>query len=269
MKLRMLTLIAALVVLAGCRDRLQPDQLPTPASISGLETALPLTQNAPPPPFNGEVRAFDRIDNNLNELAGGRYVVELTFTGVYAGTDRTADATARAEVTFDQISSARRVLVQTTGALLNADTRESLVEGVRLGPDAFLVRDGVCLTGAGDDARLAASLSAGQLIGGAVVMRPAGGRATINGEDVYRFTFDEADWLFPAVQRGDTTQVAIESFEVWLSPAKEAVVRYHMNFAVQDAVIFGNPQAVTGRVLVRYDAYELDAPVNITVPFGC
>lgn len=269
MKMRLFAACLGLFVLAGCRERLQPDQLPTSASISGLETAIPLTQNAPPPPFNGEVRAFDRIDNNLNELAGGRYVVELTFSGVYAGTDRVADASARAEVSFDQVGSARRVLVQTTGALLNNNAEESLVEAVRLGPDAFLLRDDVCLTGAGEDARLAASLNAGQLIGGASVMRPAGERATINGEDVYRFTFDEADWLFPAVQRGDSTQVAIESFEVWLSPDNEVVVRYHMNFSVQDAVIFGNPQAVTGRVLVRYDAYELDEPVNITVPFGC
>ncbi len=272
---RALPLTRSLIILtlpfmfSACRERLSPDQIPTQADFVALATALPLTQNAPPPPFDGEVSRFENIDNGLNELAGGRYVVQLNFDGVYAGTERSADASAGAEIQFDQLSSARRVQVTTEGSLINRDASAASYEAVQLGPDAFLVRDGVCTTGNSESAQAAAELSAGALIGGASPVQPAGRRATINGEEVYLFTFDQDALNFPAVRLGDNGRMTIESAEMWISPVRGAVIRYYMNLFVENTIVFNLSQPVTGNITVRYDAYELGAPVNITVPFGC
>ncbi len=267
--IRLLTPLVLLLVPGACRERLTPDQIPTQADFVALATALPLTQNAPPPPYDGEVTRFEEVDNGLNELAGGRYTVQLSFDGVFAGSERSADASAGAEVQFDQLSSARRVQVTTEGNLIGQDENEISYEAVQLGPDAFLVRDDICQSGADDAAQAAAELTAGALIGGASPVQPAGRRATINGEEVYLYTFDESALNFPAVRLGDNGSMTIDSAEIWIAPARNAVIRYYMNLSVENAIVFNISQPVTGSITVRYDAYELGTPVNITVPFGC
>ena len=86
------------------------------------------------------------LTNHLSDLAGWRYVVQLDFDGTFANTPRTTSASAQAEVSFNQLGSARRVVLSTTGELIgqNGDTG---YEAVRLGPDTFLVRGGACLGG--------------------------------------------------------------------------------------------------------------------------
>lgn len=261
-------LLGAIVFLTACTSRGQrPEDLPTRAVIEDLVTGIPLTQFAPPPPFDQPQTRFDRIDNGLTTLENWRYVVGLEFSGVYTGTDREVTAAARAEVMFNQLGSARRVLFQTSGTLFTG--AESAYEAVRLGPDAFLVRDGACLGSAGTDAEVAADLRAGDLIGGIARAEPAGARATINGEDVYRYAFAPDALTVSAIRLGDNARLTLEASELWIAPARGAVVRFYADLAVENVALFDRAQLVTGRASLRYDLYEVGTPVNLTVPFGC
>src|SRR5664279_5479180 len=118
-EIRLLKRLCALVLLiaaAACTPRgLQPQDIPTRASISDLSTSQPLTENAPPPPYNGTVTAFSSVDNGLADLSGWRYVVQLDFVGVFASTPRAANASAQEEVSFNQLGSAWHLLVNTSG----------------------------------------------------------------------------------------------------------------------------------------------------------
>ncbi|MBK8022822.1 MAG: hypothetical protein IPK19_15655 [Chloroflexi bacterium] len=105
---------------------------------------------------------------------------------------RQTSASARAEVWFNQLASARRVNLSTTGELIG-QSENSAYEAVRLGPDSFLVRDGACLVGAQGDAQTTADLRAGSLVGGVRQATPGGRQAVINGQMVYPFSFTEAD----------------------------------------------------------------------------
>lgn len=261
-----LTLIG---LLAGCGGRGQrPEDLPTPVDLDAMATALPLTQNAPPTPYNNDVTAFEQIDNRLNELPGWRYVVEMEFTGVFARTPRQTQATARAEVWFNQFASARRVLLNTSGELIGRE-EDTGYEAVRLGPDAFLVQGNTCLSNAGTDAEIAADLRAGDLVGGVRRAVPAGRRATLNGEDVWLYSFAPEDLVLPSVRLADGGTMTVASSELWIAPARNAVVRFWANIDLENAVLLDRQLPVTGRLILRYDLYDVGTAVNITVPFGC
>lgn len=262
-------ILLLILTLAACDGRGQrPEDLPTQASVEGAATALPLTQFAPPTPYNRPVTAFDHVDNRLNELPGYRYVVQLEFDGVFARTPREANASARAEVWFNQVASARRVILNTSGELIG-QSENNVYEAVRLGPDAFLLRDGLCLSGAGDAAETAADLSAGTLVGGVTNAQPGGRRATINGEESYYYTFDPADLRLPALRAADDGRITAQSGELWIAPARNAVTRFYLNLEVENVVIFDRQLPVTGTVAIRYDLYDAGTAFNITVPFGC
>lgn len=266
---RLAVVLLAILILTACTGRGQrPEDVPTQASVEGVATSLPLTQFAPPTPYNRPVTAFASVDNRLNELAGYRYVVQLEFNGVFARTPRETSATAQAEVWFNQVASARRVILSTSGELIG-QTENNSYEAVRLGPDAFLVRDGLCLTGAANAAETAAALSAGALVGGVSTATPGGRRATINGEDSYYYSFDPADLVLPALRVGDGGSITYQSGELWITPAKNAVTRFYLNLDVDNVVIFDRQLPVTGTVLIRYDLYDAGNAFNITVPFGC
>ncbi len=206
--------ILLLVLLAACNTSrgLEPQDIPTLANFNEVATTLPLTQNAPPPPINGLVTDFSAIDAHLPDLSGWRYIVQLEFNGVFARTPRQATASAQAQVWFNQLASARRVQLTTSGELIG-QTENNSYEAVRLGPDAFLVRGGSCLTNAPNAAQTAADLQAGQLVGGVRQAMPGGKRATINGIDVYAFTFAESDLILPSIRIGDGGSVKLSSGE--------------------------------------------------------
>ncbi len=258
-----------LIALAACTTPrgLQPQDIPTRASLSDLATALPLTQNAPPAPYNGTVTTFTNVDNLLNDLPGWRYVVQLDFEGIFANTPRQANASARAEVSFNQLASARHILVSTSGELIG-QPEDSSTEAVQLGPDAFLVRSGTCAKNT-PDAKTAADLRAGELVGGVSRAEPGGQHATINGEDVYLFNFTSDDLILPSIHVGDNGSVHLNSGEMWISPTHNAVVRFYLNLDVTNVVIFDRQLPVTGQVLMRYDLYDIGNAFNITTPFGC
>ncbi|MCB9452541.1 MAG: hypothetical protein H6672_13980 [Anaerolineaceae bacterium] len=261
-------ILVLLLLLAGCNSQRGQDlnTIPTQAEFDPLATAQYLTQNAPPPEYRGAV-AFPEVDANLNRLSGWRYLVQLEFAGVFAGTTEETFANATAEVWFNQLGSARRVLVETTGELLGRE--DNAFEAVRLGPDAFLVRDGVCLGTAGDDAATAADLRAGLLVGGANSAQPTGLRATINGRDAWQYRFTAADLNLPAIKLVDEGFMTLEGGEMWVSPEDNAVIRFYVNLNVSNAVIFDRQLPVTGQVLLRYDLFDIGVVPNITVPFGC
>lgn len=263
-------LALALLAAAGCRSQrnVTPAVVPTMASLDALATAQPLTQNAPPPPYNTEQTRFVRLDDGLNQLAGARYIVQLRFDGAYAETGQQVSASAQADVTLDQLTSARRVLLTTQGSLIG-QPENTHFEAVRLGGDAFLVRDGVCLSGDRDDARAAAGLSAGELIGGVVRAVPAGRQAVINGEQVYAYAVAPEDLALASVKLGDGGGLQVDSAELWIAPERNAVVRFYVNLTVENAIVFDRPSPVSGAVLLRYDAYDLGQPNNISIPFGC
>lgn len=262
-------LLALLILLlAGCNSQRGQglETIPTLAEFDPLATAQYLTENAPPPEYRNAV-AFPQVDSGLNLLPGWRYVVQLEFEGVFAGTTTTAFANATAEVWFNQLGSGRRVLVTTTGELLGRE--DNAFEAVRLGPDAFLVRDGVCLGAAGEDAATAADLRAGLLVGGASTAQPTGLRATINGQDAWQYRFSAADLNLPSIRLVDEGQLTLEGGEMWVAPEHNAVIRFYVNLDVNNAVIFDRQLPVSGQVLLRYDLFDIGVVPNITVPFGC
>jgi hypothetical protein len=230
-----------------------------------VATAQYLTQNAPPPEFRGPV-SFPEVDAGLAELEGGRYQVQLEFNGVFARTPRETSANATAEVWFKQLGSARRVVVTTSGELLGKEN--NAFEAVRLGPDAFMVRENTCIKG-GMDAVTAADLRAGRLVGGVNHATPTGLRATVNGEDVWQYTFTTADLNLPSIHLADDGAIESTGGEFWVAPKHNAVIRFYVNLNLTNAIIFDRELPVSGTVILRYDLYDINHPANITVPFGC
>ena len=268
--LRLLALMALLVFVGtACRSqRGGPEVAPTVASLDALATALPLTQNAPPTPWNRPQTRFARIDDGLGALPGAQYTVLLQFDGTVTETGQPVNVAAQAEVTLDQLTSARRVLLSTQGELIG-QPENSRFEAVKLGNDAFLVRDGVCLSGGGPDAQAAATLNAGDLVGGLLETVPAGRQTVLNGETVYAYTVSPDQLRLPALQTGDNSRVTLDSAELWISPERGVAVRFYANLTVGNVTLLGQPAPVSGALLLRYDASALGQPNNISIPFGC
>ncbi len=262
-------LLGMVLALAACTSGrgLTPNDLPPTVDIDAVATTLPLTENAPPPGFR-EAVAFERVDANLRLLPGWRYEVLLSFDGVFSQTTRPTTAEVRAEVQFNQIGSSRRVIVESSGELLRQPEGASY-EAVRLGPDAFLVREQVCLGAANGDAETAASLTAGDLIGGVRDAVPTGDRQILHGEDVWKYSFAPQALNLPSVRFAEDTVITRLTGELWVAPAHNAVVRYWLTMDIENARLLSSELPVTGTVVMRYDLYEVGQVPNITVPFGC
>lgn len=258
--------ILLLLLLAACTGRRgqQLANVPTLAAPADAATAQYMTENAPPPGFREEI-AFPEVDQRLAELEGWRYVVVLEFDGIFARTPRETTASARAEVWYNQLASARRVVVETSGELIGQEENTSF-EAVRLGPDAFMVRDSTCNTGA--DAETAADLRAGLLVGGVNRAVPTGLRATLNGEDAWQYRFEQEDLNLPSIRLAENGTLTANG-EIWIAPEHNAVVRFYVNLDVENAFIFDRQLPVSGQVILRYDLYDVGVEPSLTVPFGC
>lgn len=265
----LLLLALAAALLAGCANSRRGQRLediPTIASVDALATAVIQTENAPPEGFRGPV-SFPVVDQNLQLLPGWHYTVRLEFTGTFNAVARETSASANAEVWYNQLGSARRVVVSTSGELLGSESSTSY-EAVQLGPDAYLVEDGVCLANAGEDAEVAAGLTAGELVGGVTHAVPVGRRAVLNGVESYLYSFTAEDLNLPSItlEDGGTLQA---TGELWVAPAHNAVVRFYATLDLTNARIFGRALPVDGRVIIRYDLSDVGETFNITQPFGC
>jgi hypothetical protein len=98
---------------------------------------------------------------------------------------------------------------------------------------------------------------------------PAGRRATLNGEEVWLYSFAPEDLVLPSVRLADGGTMTVESSELWIAPARNAVVRFWANIDLENAVLLDRQLPVTGRLILRYDLFDVGTAVNITVPFGC
>ncbi len=256
-----------LLLLAGCDRRGDtPESLPTPVDPLSVATSQFMTQGAPPEGFRGPL-SLPRIDDYLEALSGWHYTVELEFDGTFAGTPRPTRASATADVWFNQLGTARRVIVTTAGELIGKREDDSF-EAVRLGPDSFLVRNNICLT-EGDDPQTAANLDAGRLVGGVTRALPSGHQAVINDEQVWRYDFAPTDLTLPAIRLQENGSIDLTGSELWFSPARNAAIRFYLTFTVENAIIFDRQLPVSGQVIVRYDLLNIGDVPNITVPFGC
>jgi hypothetical protein len=264
---KLVRLLVILMMLAACGVRdATPPALPTVVPFDVAATALALTKNAPPPGY--ETVSFPRVDANLNLLPGWRYEVDMIFDGVFARTPRPTAASTRATVEFNQVASARRVLT-TVDNDIESPNEPVQYEAVRLGPDAFLLRDGVCLSNASEDAELAADFGAGALIGGVQQAANAAKHATINGEEVWLYTVTPESLVLPNVQLDDTSIITSATGELWYSPQRNVVIRYYLMLELENARVFNTPLPVSGTLRISYDVYDIGSAPNLSVPFGC
>ena len=260
-----LPILVCLISLTAC----QPDDgelvMPTLANPDALGTAIILTQYAPPEGFS--TVSFPKVDDNLTRLSGWRSEVTFEFNGVFAQTTRTAYVRNTANIYYNQVGSARRVVAE----FVDLDDPETVteLEGVRLGPDAFLVRDGTCLTNAGDDADTLSNLSAGDLIGGVFQADNTIDTGIINGETVWRYDFLLENISLPTMRFDANTRVLDFRREMWVAPEHNAVIRYFITMEVENARLIQSELPVTGTVIVRYNLYDIGVVPNINVPYGC
>src|ERR1700682_1171510 len=93
------------LLVTGC-GLISPPPIPTVSSVEMQQTAIVLTQNAPPPGFEQSVQ-FPKIDGNLDNLSSWHYTVSLTFDGTFTGTSDKATGEIDAEV-FSNVSPGER-----------------------------------------------------------------------------------------------------------------------------------------------------------------
>lgn len=274
-----LTLLALVLLLAAC-DRTEapiPTRIP---SVDALATSVHLTENAPPEGFR-DPQDFAQIDANLTTLPNGRYDVTFAFDGVFTGTPRPASASTTATVWFNRLDTSRRVIISTAGLLAESPGGEPLQgEAVRLGPDTFLVREGIC-AGQTETAAALADLRAGDLIGGVTGAVPVGQRATLHGEEVYRYGFGVDNLTLPGITFSGGGGVTALNGELWIAPAHNAVIRFWVTMELEGAIIPaltglagtgtqpGDTPPISGQLIIRYDLFDIGINPNITVPFGC
>ncbi len=275
--LRIALLVILAILLIACQGRGDSlEDLPTRSpSVDAIGTAIVLTENAPPPGFR-DPQSFPQIDANLDQLANWRYEVTFAFDGVFSGTPRPAATRTEAQVWFNRIDTSRRVVVQASG-IVNGEQTDTPIEreGVRKGPDTFLVQGNTCLGGANGAAAAVADLRAGDLIGGVGHAAPISRLATIHGEEVWRYEFSPADLTIPGIDFVEGGGVTSMTGELWIAPEHNAVIRWWATMEVEDAilpVLSVDPTSaapVSGQLIIRYDVYEIGIDPNITVPFGC
>jgi len=270
MKTYYVVLILILLLAACQRDGKTIEDIPTEITdLNAYATSEFMTENAPPEGFRAPV-SFPLIDNNLTDLAGWHYTLFMSFDGVFTATSRPVQAQTTTQVWFHDVGPTRRVVTEGRGELLGQTEEETpTIEGVRLGSETFLVRDGVCLNTTGDEADLVADLRAGELIGGVVSAETSGINEIINGERVWRYDFSPDDLNLPQIRLGEDGRIVELNADLWVSPEHNVVVRYHVTMTVDNVIAFGSSLPVTGDLSIVYDLFDIGTNPNITVPFGC
>lgn len=261
-------LVLLSLALVACQPRI-PGPQPTQISddLSREATAVILTQNAPPTPFHEQV-TLTSLSSGTDILPSWRAMVTLRFDGVFAGTSRQATAFTEAAIQYSLLGSQRRVVLTVDGALLDQEAPLT-TEGVRLGPDTFLVRDNVCAVTTDLDASAIADLGVNELIGGVARAAPDGTKAIINGEEVWRYAFTSDDLRLTNLVIADDGRILDAQGELWFSPARKAAIRFYLSMDVENAYVFGAQVPVTGQAVMQYDLLDVGTEQNISVPFGC
>ena len=212
---------------------LQPEDIPTRASINDLATSVPLTENAPPTPFNGVVDGLQPASIiSLTDLSGWRYVVQLNFSGrlrQYAASGERFGA-GGSLVQPTGVGAARHQS-STSGELIG-QTEDTSYEAVRLGPDAFLVRGGTCLSNATTPPKPPPICARAIWSAGSAAPRRAASAPPSTGRMSISTPSTASDLVLPSIRIGDNGTVTLSGGEMWISPAHNAVVRFYLNLDV-------------------------------------
>ncbi|MFC1959859.1 hypothetical protein ACFLYO_04035 [Chloroflexota bacterium] len=258
-------LILVMTLLLSACDGLGQTPPPPPYSIESLGTAVVLTENAPPTGYDAV--AFPLVDAGLSALPGYHYVLSLRFEGNFDD-DRTATTGhIQAEVWWDSIAPARRVLLDAGGDAFTMEARQ--FEAVRMGEDYYLVNaEGLCLSNVAETARGVALLDAGSLIGGVAEAPYSGTQAVLNSVQAFRYDVSSAAATLPLIQADDASTVELTG-ELWVAPENAAVVRYYANVDVSRVRLFESDRSVSGQLFLRYDVYDVGVVPNISIPYGC
>src|SRR4051812_45367168 len=132
---RIILCLVVCLLAAGCGLVATPPPLPTVSGLEAAQTAVVLTQNAPPPGFERSVQ-FAQIDGNLDNQTSWHYKVSLSFEGVYSGTSEPAKGQIEAEVFGNAAAGERRVILKASGAAFGL-SEDRDVEGVRIRKDYY------------------------------------------------------------------------------------------------------------------------------------
>jgi len=254
--------------LSGCTS---PPVLPTISSISMQQTAAVLTENAPPPTFQGTI-SFLPIDAHLSDQPAWDATLEIVFDGTRAddppSSQRTATGTLNVQLFHDELTSARRVLFNADGAAFGlSDARE--LEAVRLGNDYYLVTQGVCGTVTDTASRQIADLSAGGLLGGIAQAAPTGARQELNGLPSWEYRFLTSNVTVPLVHVQANGSVTVAAGSLWVAPSVNAVTRFTLTVNVQNVTLLNASLPVTGQLRETYTLGTVGQMHNISIPFGC
>lgn len=251
-------------LISGCRGL---GQTPPPPALDpdSMRTAIVLTENAPPPGL--EQLAFPVVDEGLDALGGYRYTVEMRFSGTYSQTSRETEGYIQAQVWWDGVGPARRVVLDAEGDAFVSEPRH--LEGVRVQDNYYLVdEDDHCLVNVEGSARAIAEFDVGSLIGGLTEAAYSDRQAILNGAQAYRYEVTTQNATLPAIYLLEDTELDV-SGELWFAPEQNAVMRFYVNVDVVNARLFESQLPVSGQVIIRYDAYDLGIPQNVSIPFGC
>jgi hypothetical protein len=252
------------LVAGGCRGLGQTPP-PPPYDVDSLATAIVLTENAPPAGY--ESAAVPVVDADLADLPGYRYTLDIRFEGVYDSDLREAVGHIRAEVLWDGLAPARRVILDAGGDAFAREPRR--LEAVRMVDDYYLVDEaGRCLVNVQDTARAVANIDAGSLIGGITETAYSGTQAVLNSVQAYRYDVTAAAAILPLLNTTADSRVDLNG-ELWLAPASDSVVRYYINATVNHVYLLDNDEAVSGQVFIRYDLFDIGDVPNISIPYGC
>jgi hypothetical protein len=257
------------LLMVGCTT--SPPPMPTIADISAEGTAQYLTRNAPPPGFERSVQ-FSKIDDNLDQLPSSRYIVSLTFDGVYSGTQDKVKGSIQAEVFTEGLSSTRRVILKSTGEVFGTVDRN--VEGVRISNDYYLVDQNKTCTKVTDQAaqsadRQIADLTAAGLVGGVKKATPLGERKAVGRFQIWEYTFLPDDVISPpTIKLSQGGKLTVAAGDLWVVPASNAVYEYTISLNVENALLQSTRQ-LTGQIRGMYQLVETGGRYNIAVPFGC
>ncbi len=258
---RCAALIILIALIAGCRPQGGDTLTVTPVHLEGLAASHTATAGAP------REMDFAEIDAHLEQLRSGRYEVTLTAAGINPETDASLTGETGAEVKFVAKGPSRHATIYARGPLF-APNGEVKREIVRAGPYEWTVEGGLCegeVVAPG--AELMGNASAGQLVGGVTLGIPTGEKDTINGILARAYTFDSTGANIPNLIATPESRLSVEG-EVWIAEGlNPVVVRYRATLELANIQLFG--QTFTGTLESRYDLYDVDAPFNITAPYGC
>jgi hypothetical protein len=235
------------------------------------QTAEVLTENAPPPAFQGTV-SFSPIDAHLSDQPAWDATIQITFDGVRAddpaNNQRPATGTLNAQLFHDELTSARRVLFNAEGSAFGlTDARQ--LEAVRLGNDYYLVTQDVCGKVTDTANRQIADLSAGGLLGGISQATLTGARQELNGLASWEYRFLTTDVSVPLVHVQSNGSVTVAAGSLWVAPSVNAATRFTLTVNVQNVTLLNAAQPVTGQLRETYTLGSVGQLHNISIPFGC